>query len=230
MYSFTYPPQNPLTKSRRQPSNWKSFRNHFIHSLMSFRTNVWEWSILGAAWKISPAEQEMGYRDVREGYPGSPRCWGHILACVDILTFRKNSFYTHVPSEALTISCIESRASLTVYKHINARDKLWVCQRCPKQHAMPMVVLHQVNQTRQLPLEGFPRPWKFGSSLTIASGPQSSLPPNTFQTPFEPYPFFTQPQSIHHRYQSPSFSIKYSYASQTSEAKGWVGEELETWP
>lgn len=37
--------------------------------------------------------------------------------------------------------------------------------------------------TMFIPLEGFPRPWKFGSSHTIASGPQESLPPNMFHTP-----------------------------------------------
>jgi hypothetical protein len=46
-----------LTKSRRHPSIPISVRSHFIHRIMSFRTKSWEWSMFGAAWKMSPAIQ-----------------------------------------------------------------------------------------------------------------------------------------------------------------------------
>jgi len=44
-------------------------------------------------------------------------------------------------------------------------------------------VAQEQGSTVCLPLEGFPLPWKLGSSLTMASGPQSSLPPKMFQMP-----------------------------------------------
>lgn len=46
--------RNYLTKSRRHPSKPISLRSQFSHSFMSLLTKSWEWSIFGAAWKMSP--------------------------------------------------------------------------------------------------------------------------------------------------------------------------------